>query len=175
MRRKARTTKDRISKGPWHETERISKKRGVLQEIRTYSINVLFDHNSFPMTTRGVQRGFKNNTLILRSIQISKVVKVNLKPLVTLTQKESGTLSEGKDKSKKDKRITIKIDPSLWKAISAEIERHPEWGINSVSEFIRRAIDHEMIARKSNQDRKIIEICLDDRISQEGNRRKGSE
>jgi len=84
-------------------------------------------------------------------------------------------LSEQQDAPKKDKRITIKIDPSLWKAISSEIERHPEWGINSVSEFIRRAIDHEMMARKSNQDRKIIKICLDDRISKEGSQRRRSE
>lgn len=94
---------------------------------------------------------------------------------MTLKRKGGIILPEQKDELKKDKRITIKIDPSLWKAISTEIERHPEWGINSVSEFIRRAIDHEMMARKSNQDRKIIEICLDDRISHGDSRDKGPE
>jgi len=72
-------------------------------------------------------------------------------------------------KTQKDSRVSIKIDQSLWKVISEAIKSHPEWGIFSVSEFIRRAIDHELTARQSSEDRKIIQIVFDDPASKERN------
>jgi len=59
-----------------------------------------------------------------------------------------------------DDRITIKIDKKLWKAISDLIKHHPEWGIGSVSEFIRRAVDNELGSRMRTSERKVIEINL---------------
>jgi len=67
-------------------------------------------------------------------------------------------------------RRSIKISASLYHAISEEIREHPEWGISSVSEFIRRAIDRELSARRSLKDRKTIELILSGLASQEGNR-----
>jgi len=63
-------------------------------------------------------------------------------------------------KSKKDDRITIKIDRALGNAIGKMIQEHPEWGIGSVSEFIRRSLDREMEYRRSIGDRKVVEINL---------------
>jgi len=63
----------------------------------------------------------------------------------------------------KDERVSFKLNPAIRDAISKEIGKHPEWGINSVTEFIRRAIDHELTARKSENDRKIIEIFMKNR------------
>jgi len=79
-----------------------------------------------------------------------------------------------KVKSDKEKRISIKVSESLYEVISKEIKKHPEWGMSSVSEFIRRAIDHELQARKSTDNRKIIEIVMNEEASREGTRRRGS-
>lgn len=65
-----------------------------------------------------------------------------------------------KDIEQTDDRVTIKIDKKLWKIISNMIKHHPEWGINSVSEFIRRAIDKEIDSRKKDFEKKVIEIDL---------------
>jgi len=82
-------------------------------------------------------------------------------------------LARKKKKTAKDERVSFKLDPAIRDAISKEIEKHPEWGINSVTEFIRRAIDHELTARKSANDRKIIEIFMKNRrTSREGNQNK---
>ncbi|MDH4123378.1 MAG: hypothetical protein OEV21_04785 [Thermoplasmata archaeon] len=82
-------------------------------------------------------------------------------------------LARRKKVIKSDNRITIKLDPPLWKAISKEIDSHPEWGIKSVSEFVRRAIDHELILRRNATGRRIIELSLDQRFSQADNPDKG--
>lgn len=73
-----------------------------------------------------------------------------------------------------DNRRSIKISDPLWKAVSKEIAEHPEWGIRSVSEFVRRAIDHELSARKALMDRKTFEIILNGLARIEGNRDRDS-
>jgi len=60
----------------------------------------------------------------------------------------------------KDDRITIKIEKDMWKVISRQIRDHPEWGVRSVSEFIRRAIAHELEAKTSVTEHKVLEIQL---------------
>jgi len=60
----------------------------------------------------------------------------------------------------KDDRVTIKIDRALAEAIAAQIRDHPEWGVTSVSEFIRRSIDREIDYRTSTSGKKILEIKL---------------
>lgn len=70
-----------------------------------------------------------------------------------------------------DKRVTIKLDPELYRAVASLVGRHPEWGITSVSDFVRRAIDHELTARSMSADRKIIEIALSE-ASREDNLRR---
>lgn len=75
-----------------------------------------------------------------------------------------------KKASTKDSRITIKLDKHLWKIISEQIELHPEWGIRSVSDFIRRAIDTELSNRSKAVERKTIQIDLLTQGSQESSR-----
>ncbi|MEM4264470.1 MAG: hypothetical protein QW505_01615 [Thermoplasmata archaeon] len=65
-----------------------------------------------------------------------------------------------RNEKQSDDRVTIKIDKKLWKIISNMIKHHPEWGIGSVSEFIRRAIDKEIDLRTKNLEKKVIEINL---------------
>ena len=60
----------------------------------------------------------------------------------------------------KDDRVTLKIDKKLWKEIESLIESHPEWGVISVPEFVRRAIDSEIRARKEPGNNRVISLCL---------------
>jgi len=75
-----------------------------------------------------------------------------------------------KKASTKDSRITIKLDKHLWKIISEQIDLHPEWGIRSVSDFVRRAIDTELSNRNNTLERKTIQIDLLTRGSQDDSR-----
>ena len=70
----------------------------------------------------------------------------------------------------KDDRITIKIEKDMWKVISKEIKNHPEWGVKSVSEFIRRAISNELEEKTSVTERKVLEIQLRPRLSRADSR-----
>jgi len=84
-----------------------------------------------------------------------------------------GTLArKNKTDPDKDDRITIKIDKDMWKVISRQIREHPEWGVRSVSEFIRRAISHELEAKTNVTERKVLEIQLRPRLSREDSRRR---
>ena len=60
----------------------------------------------------------------------------------------------------KDDRVTLKIDKPLWKKIESLIKSHPEWGVISVPEFVRRAIDTEIRARKEAETSRVITLCL---------------
>ncbi len=71
-----------------------------------------------------------------------------------------------------DDRVTIKIDKDIWKVITTKMKEHPEWGLRSVSDFIRRAIANELDDRGVGE-KKIIEIRLNPRLSREGSRDKG--
>ena len=73
---------------------------------------------------------------------------------------------------KGDDRVTIKIDKDLWKVITTKMKEHPEWGMRSVSDFIRRAIANELEERRGVGDKKVIEIRLSPRPSREGSRDK---
>ena len=73
--------------------------------------------------------------------------------------------------SRSDRRVTIKLDPTLYRAVSSIVDEHPEWGITSVSDFVRRAIDHELTIRNMSVDRKVIEISLNE-PSREDSQRK---
>ena len=58
----------------------------------------------------------------------------------------------------------------MWKIISRQIRDHPEWGARSVSDFIRRAISHELEAKTNVTERKVLEIQLQPRLSREDSR-----
>jgi len=72
-----------------------------------------------------------------------------------------------------DDRVTIKIDKDLWKFISHKMKEHPEWGLRSVSDFIRRSIANELEERRGVGEKKVIEIRLNPRSSREGSRDRG--
>lgn len=82
----------------------------------------------------------------------------------------------GRKRSKKattDDRVTIKIDKGLWKAIMDQIALHPEWGMASVSEFIRRSVDRELEYRTMTAGQKMLEIQLTPRSLQRDIRDRG--
>ena len=75
-------------------------------------------------------------------------------------------------KSSKDDRITLKFDKEFWNLIAKEIDKHPEWGVKSVPDFVRRAVDNELNSRQRLTERKVIELQLKSRGSQEDTRDK---
>lgn len=88
------------------------------------------------------------------------IEKASLYQNRSTSQSPAGGFSLTRKEKQSDDRVTIKIDKKLWKIISNMIKRHPEWGIGSVSEFIRRAIDKEIELRTKDLEKKIIEINL---------------
>lgn len=60
----------------------------------------------------------------------------------------------------RDDRVTIKIDRALGEVIEGKLKAHPEWGINSISEFIRRAIDRELEYRSSLTESRVIGLKI---------------
>lgn len=73
-----------------------------------------------------------------------------------------------KKKAIVDDRVTIKIDRSLWKVITEQIEKHPEWGMSSASDFIRRSVDRELEYRTMSAGQKMVEIQLNPGHPREG-------
>jgi hypothetical protein len=61
-------------------------------------------------------------------------------------------------KTSKDNRVTLKFDKEFWDLVTKEIDNHPEWGVKSVPDFVRRAVDNELNARKKSMERKVIEL-----------------
>ena len=61
-------------------------------------------------------------------------------------------------KTSKDNRVTLKFDKDFWDHVTKEIDNHPEWGVKSVPDFVRRAVDNELNSRKKSIDRKVIEL-----------------
>ena len=78
-----------------------------------------------------------------------------------------------KNKAVVDDRVTIKIDRTLWKVITEQIENHPEWGMASVSDFIRRSVDRELDYRTMTAGQKMVEIQLNPGRPREGSRDRG--
>jgi hypothetical protein len=72
-----------------------------------------------------------------------------------------------------DDRVTIKIDRTLWKVITQQIDNHPEWGMASVSDFIRRSVDRELEYRTMTAGQKMVEIQLSPGRPREGSRDRG--
>lgn len=54
----------------------------------------------------------------------------------------------------------MKLDRALWESIRDLIADHPEWGILSVPEFIRRAVDNEVRARQEAESSRVISLHL---------------
>ena len=82
-------------------------------------------------------------------------------------------MARGAGRESKDSRVTIKIDRALAEAIAAQIRDHPQWGITSVSEFIRRSIDRELDYWTNTSGKKVLEIKLTPAHSPDDIRRTG--
>jgi len=54
----------------------------------------------------------------------------------------------------------MKLDRPLWESVQTLIDRHPEWGILSVPEFVRRAIDSEMRSRREAESSRVINLQI---------------
>lgn len=54
----------------------------------------------------------------------------------------------------------MKLDRALCDRIQCLIDEHPEWGIISVPEFIRRAIDSEIRFRNDTVSSRIINLQI---------------
>ena len=54
----------------------------------------------------------------------------------------------------------MKVDRALWQSVQGLIDEHPEWGILSVPEFIRRAIDAEVRARREAESSRVINLRI---------------
>ena len=61
-------------------------------------------------------------------------------------------------KKPQDGRVTLKFDRDYWNLVKKEIDNHPEWGVKSVPDFVRRAVDNELNSRRKSTDRKVIEL-----------------
>lgn len=52
------------------------------------------------------------------------------------------------------------MDRALWERVQGLIDTHPEWGILSVPEFIRRAIDSELRHRMEADSSRTISLQI---------------
>jgi hypothetical protein len=52
----------------------------------------------------------------------------------------------------------MKLERALWERVQRLIDEHPEWGILSVPEFIRRAIESEMRLRNEAMNSRVINL-----------------
>ena len=84
-----------------------------------------------------------------------------LKSALSIMKTEGEVWFTKSEKEKKtDDRVNIKLPRDLCKLISQKIREHPEWGIRSISDFVRRAMDNELRIRLGDIDRKVIEIRM---------------
>ena len=65
----------------------------------------------------------------------------------------------------------MKFDKALWRRVERIVKSHPEWGIVSVPDFVRRAVENEMKARREEESNRVVTLCLSP--GSEDKRRKG--
>ncbi|MCJ7606273.1 MAG: hypothetical protein MUO94_00305 [Thermoplasmata archaeon] len=58
----------------------------------------------------------------------------------------------------KDNRVTMKLERALWLRIKELIQSNPQWGIVSVPDFVRRAIDSEVNSRLSRANTRDVTL-----------------
>jgi hypothetical protein len=60
----------------------------------------------------------------------------------------------------KDDRITMKFEKALWRRIESLVKSHPEWGIISVPDFVRRAVENEIRRRQEEGSNRVLTLCF---------------
>lgn len=54
----------------------------------------------------------------------------------------------------------MKFDKALWRRVESLVKSHPEWGIISVPDFVRRAVENEIKARREEESNRVVTLCL---------------
>jgi hypothetical protein len=70
----------------------------------------------------------------------------------------------------KDTRVTLKLERALWTRVEELIRTHPEWGIISVPDFVRRSIDTEIHRRMEAGSNRVLNFTFSP--DSEDNRRR---
>ncbi len=70
----------------------------------------------------------------------------------------------------KDTRVTLKLERALWMRVEELIKTHPEWGIISVPDFVRRSIDTEIHKRMEAGSNRVLNFTFSPQ-SEDKNRR----
>lgn len=60
----------------------------------------------------------------------------------------------------KDTRVTLKLERALWTRVEELIRAHPEWGVISVPDFVRRAIDTEILKRAEATSNRVLNFTF---------------
>ena len=60
----------------------------------------------------------------------------------------------------KDTRVTLKLERALWMRVEELIRSHPEWGVISVPDFVRRAIDTEIGKRAEAGSNRVLNFTF---------------
>ena len=60
----------------------------------------------------------------------------------------------------KDTRVTLKLERALWTRVEELIQAHPEWGIISVPDFVRRSIDTEIHKRMEAGSNRVLNFTF---------------
>ena len=60
----------------------------------------------------------------------------------------------------KDTRVTLKLERALWTRVEGLIKEHPEWGIISVPDFVRRSIDTEIHKRMEAGSSRVLNFTF---------------
>jgi len=54
----------------------------------------------------------------------------------------------------------MKFDKALWRRVESLVKSHPEWGVISVPDFVRRAVENEIKARREEESSRVVTLCL---------------
>ena len=54
----------------------------------------------------------------------------------------------------------MKFDKALWRRVESLVKSHPEWGVISVPDFVRRAVENEIKARREEGSNRVLTLCL---------------
>ena len=65
----------------------------------------------------------------------------------------------------------MKFDKALWKRVERIVKSHPEWGIVSVPDFVRRAVENEIKTRQEEDSNRVLTLCFSSENADK--RRKG--
>lgn len=54
----------------------------------------------------------------------------------------------------------MKFDKALWRRVESLVKSHREWGIVSVPDFVRRAVENEIKTRQEEDSNRVLTLCF---------------